>query len=124
MPLSVVPPRDDRAEPLSRGERLNRAVVRRSLQTLAVLGAFWSLYAARDLLAPMLLAVLVAVALSPLVRALARFMKVWIASAVVLVTVIVAGALTVFALSDEAVELGQQLPRIARDVRIAVTKAE
>jgi predicted PurR-regulated permease PerM len=121
-PLSVVP-RDDHADPLTRAERWNRSAVRRSLQTLAVLAVFWSLYAARDLLAPMLLAVLVAVALSPLVRVLARFMKVWIASAVVIIAVIMVAGLTAFALSDEAVELGQQLPRIARDVRIAVTRA-
>jgi predicted PurR-regulated permease PerM len=98
-------------------------VVRRSLQTLAVLAAFWSLYAAGDLLAPMLLAMLVAVALSPLVRMLARFMPVWVAAAVVMITVIAAVGMTAFALSDEAYQLGEQLPKIARDVRVALTKA-
>jgi predicted PurR-regulated permease PerM len=102
---------------------LNRTVVRRCLQTLAVLAVFWSLYVARDLLAPMLLAVLVAVALSPLVRALSRFMNIWLASAVVILTLLLAAGFTAFTLSDEAAELGEELPRIARDVRIAVTKA-
>jgi len=121
-PLSVVPPRG-RAEPETRAERWNRSVVRRSLQTLAVLAAFWSLYAAGDLLAPMLLAVIVAVALSPLVRVLERFMRVWVAAALVMITVIAAVGVTAFALSDEAYQLGEQLPRIARDVRVALTKA-
>lgn len=121
-PLSVVP-REDHGDGLSRAERRNRSVVRRSLQTLAVLAVFWSLYSARDLLAPMLLAVLVAVALSPLVSALARFMNVWIASALVMITLVTAASLTAFALSDEAVELSQELPRIAREVRLAVARA-
>jgi predicted PurR-regulated permease PerM len=115
--LSVVPPRSERAD------QRNRSVVRRSVQTLAVLAAFWSLYLARDLLAPMLLAVLAAVALSPLVRVLSRFVQVWVASAVVMITLIVAAGLTAFALSDEAVELSQELPRIARELRVAVAKA-
>ena len=122
-PLTVVSAREARVAHVSRADHLNRAVVRRSLQTLAVLAVFWSLYVARDLLAPMLLAVVVAVALSPLVRALTRFMRLWIASALVMSTVLVAVALTAFALSDEAMELGEQLPKIARNVRIAVTRA-
>jgi len=69
----------------------------------AVLAVFWSLYSAGNLLAPMLLAVLVAVALSPLVSVLARFMKLWIASALVMITLVMAVSLTAFALSDEAV---------------------
>ena len=97
--------------------------MRRSIQTLAVLAVLWSLYSARDLLAPMLLAVLAAVALSPLVGALARFMKLWVASALVMITLVVAVSLTAFALSDEAVALSQELPRIAREVRLAVAKA-
>ena len=121
-PLSVVS-REDRADGLSRADRRNRSVVRRSLQTLAVLAVFWSLYSARDLLAPMLLAVLVAVALSPLVSALARFMQAWIAAALVMITLVTAVSLTAFALSDEAVELSQELPRIAREVRLAVARA-
>ena len=69
------------------------------------------------------LTVLVAVALSPLVSVLARFMKAWIASALVMITLVTAVSLTAFALSDEAVELSQELPRIAREVRLGVARA-
>jgi predicted PurR-regulated permease PerM len=50
-------------------------------------------------------------------------MRVWVAAAVVMITVIGAAGATAFALSDEIYQLGDQLPRMARNIRVAVTRA-
>ena len=51
------------------------ASLRLSLQVLAVLASITALWAAQDFLAPLLLALLVATALSPVVTALSRAMS-------------------------------------------------
>lgn len=77
----------------------------------------------RGILAPLLLAVLAAVALAPPVRQLSRVMPRWIASAVVVATITGAFALAGWALSDEIATFSRRLPSIVREVRDGIQSA-
>lgn len=85
-----------------------------------VLAAFRS---ASGLLAPLLVAVLAAVALAPLVRGLARAFPRWLASAIVVLGIAAAIGVTVWGLSDEIATFSRRLPALVREVRDVVRSA-
>ncbi len=90
------------------------------IAAILVLAAFRS---AAGVLTPLLVAVLTAVALAPLVRALSRVLPRWFASAIVVIGI--AGAITgtAWVLSDEIAAFSQRLPAIIREVRDLVRSA-
>ena len=92
-------------------------------QVIAVILTLWVCRAARGLLAPLLLAVLSAVALAPLVRGLSRLIPRWIAAAVVVTTIATAFGITAWALSDEITAFSNRLPAMVREVRAAIQSA-
>lgn len=94
-----------------------------AVQVIACLLVVYMLAYARTLLAPLTLAVLAAVALAPPVKVLSRILPRWLASALVVLTLTAAGALTAYSLSDEISTFSRQLPTIVRDIRTAVLSA-
>jgi predicted PurR-regulated permease PerM len=92
-------------------------------QVIAVILALAACRYARDVLAPLLLGVLAALALAPLVRGLSRLIPRWIAAAIVVISIAAAFGLTVWVLSDEIAAFSRRLPSIVRDVRNAVQSA-
>lgn len=119
------PPEVAAAIPALHQSRMDAALsgVRLPLQVLAVLAAIGGLWAARDFLAPVLLALLIATALSPVVTALARAMPVWLAAAAVMSSLLGGLVMTAFALSDEAITISRQLPTLVKDLKAAVVAA-
>jgi predicted PurR-regulated permease PerM len=77
----------------------------------------------REVLAPLLLGVLAAVALAPLVRALSRAVPRWIAAAIVVIGITGALGFAAWALSDDVAAFSRRLPSIVRDVRAAIQSA-
>lgn len=77
----------------------------------------------RGLLAPLLLAVLAAVALAPPVRQLSRLMPRWLASALVVFAITGTFAAGVWTISDEVATFSRRLPAIVREVRDAIQSA-
>jgi len=92
-------------------------------QVIAVILCLAAFRSARDVLAPLLLGVLTAVALAPPVKTLTRMLPRWIAAAVVVVAIASAFGLTAWALSDEVAEFSRRLPSLVREVRAAVQSA-
>jgi len=92
-------------------------------QVIAVILALAAFRIARDVLAPLLLGVLAAIALAPLVRALSRVVPRWIAAAVVVIAIAGAFGFTAWALSDEVSAFSRRLPSLVREIRTAVTAA-
>lgn len=90
---------------------------------LAVLASVAALAAARDFFVPVLLALLVATALSPVVTWGARLVPVWASAGVVMLALVTGLSATAYTLSDEAVEISQQLPAVIREVRRAILSA-
>ena len=89
-----------------------------SLVVVAVLASLWALHWAAAVIIPLLLALLVTYALSPVVEALVRF-KVprALSAAVLLLGILGAIAGTAYWLSDDAAELVDSLPVAARKLR-------
>ena len=78
---------------------------------------------ASGILAPLLVAVFLAVALAPLVRGLSRALPRWLASAIVVIGIAGAFGLTAWTLSDEVAAFSRRLPSILREVRMAIQSA-
>jgi predicted PurR-regulated permease PerM len=115
------------AEPRENGEKTalipempTRVTATQVIAVILCLAAFRS---ARDVMAPLLLGVLTAVALAPLVRALSRVISRWIAAAVVVIAIAAAFGFTAWALSDEVAAFSRRLPGLVREVRSAVQSA-
>ena len=92
-------------------------------QVIALILTLAACRLARGLLAPLLLAVLTAVALAPLVRALSRLLPRWIAAAIVVTTIAGGLGATAWMLSDEVAAFSRRLPDMVRDVRSAIQSA-
>jgi predicted PurR-regulated permease PerM len=95
----------------------------RPTQIIALLLALAALRYGREFLAPLLTAILAAVALAPPVRQLSRAMPRWLASAVVVLTIGSAFVFTAWLLSDEIAAFTRRLPAIVRDVRSTIQSA-
>jgi predicted PurR-regulated permease PerM len=94
-----------------------------AVHLIAFLLALAALRYSREFLAPLFVAVLMAVALAPLVRQLSRAMPRWLASAVVVVGIFGSFAVTAWLLSDEVAAFSRRLPAIVREVRTTVQSA-
>jgi len=94
-----------------------------AIQVIAVVLCLVVFRSARDVLAPLLLGVLTAVALAPLVRGLSRIVPRWIAAAFVVIAIAGAFGFTAWALSDEVAAFSRRLPSLVREARIAVQSA-
>ena len=92
-------------------------------QIIALLLALAALRYGREFLAPLLVAVLAAVALAPPVRALSRAMPRWLAAAVVVLSIAGVFGFTAWLLSDDVVIFSRRLPAIVRDVRESIQSA-
>src|SRR5215213_5747781 len=78
---------------------------------------------ASGVLAPLLAALLLAVALAPIVKTFSRVMPRWLASAIVVIGIASAFGLTAWALSDEVSEFSKRLPSLVREIREAIQSA-
>ena len=92
-------------------------------QIIALLLSLAALRYGREFLAPLLVAVLAAVALAPPVRALSRAMPRWLASAVVVLSIAAVFGFTAWILSDDIATFSRRLPAIVRDVRESIQSA-
>jgi predicted PurR-regulated permease PerM len=92
-------------------------------QVIAVLLVVAAFKLGEGFFAPLVVAVLASVALSPPVWWLTRVLPRAAASAVVVVAIAGGVGLTAFALSDEAVAFSKELPTIVRKVRSAIRSA-
>ena len=92
-------------------------------QVIAVILALSACRYASGILAPLLVAVLSAVALAPLVRTLTRVMPRWVASAIVVLSITGAIGATVWALSDEVAAFSRRLPSLVREIRDTIQSA-
>ena len=92
-------------------------------QVIAFLLALAAIHYGRGFLAPLLVAILAAVALAPPVRQLSRVMPRWFASALVVLAITGAVGFTAWVLSDEVAAFSRRLPAIVRDVREVVQSA-
>ena len=75
---------------------------------------------AQGVLAPLLVAILAAVALAPLVRVMATLMPRWFASAIVVICLAAAVGGTAYLLSDEVTAFSRRLPDLIRETRTIV----
>lgn len=94
-----------------------------AVQVIAVILTLAACRYGSGILAPLLVAVLAAVALAPLVRALSRVMPRWLASAFVVLAICAAFGATAWMLSDEVAAFSRRLPSIVREIRDAVQSA-
>lgn len=92
-------------------------------QVIAVILALAACRYASGILAPLLVAILSAVALAPLVRTLTRVMPRWLASAIVVFSITAAIGVTAWALSDEVATFSRRLPSIVREIRETIQSA-
>jgi predicted PurR-regulated permease PerM len=92
-------------------------------QIIAAILVFAACRSAAGVLAPLLVAVLTALALAPLVRVLSRAVPRWLASAIVVVGIAGSIGITAWVLSDEIAAFSQRLPSIVREVRDMVRSA-
>jgi predicted PurR-regulated permease PerM len=92
-------------------------------QVIAVILALAACRYASGVLAPLLVAVLLAIALAPLVGVLERLMPRSIASAVVVLSIAGVFGITMWSLSDEVAAFSKQLPKLVREFRSAVQSA-
>lgn len=92
-------------------------------QVIALILALAACRYASGILAPLLLAVMASLALAPLVKALARIMPRWIASAIVVIAISAGVGLTAWVLSDDVANFSRRLPAIVRDIRSAIQSA-
>jgi len=92
-------------------------------QVIAVILALAACRFASGILAPLTVAMLLAIALAPLVRVLSRMMPRWLASAVVVLGIAAGLVLAVWSLSDEVATFSRQLPTLVREFRGAIQSA-
>lgn len=92
-------------------------------QVIAVILALAACRYASGILAPLLVAVLFAIALAPLVSALSSVMPRWAASAIVVLGITGTFGVVAWSLSDEAATFSRQLPNLVREVRSAIQSA-
>jgi len=78
---------------------------------------------ASGILAPLLVAVLLAVALAPLVAVFERVLPRWVAAAIVVLGIAVGCGFAVWALSDDVARFSKQLPNLVREVRTTIQSA-
>jgi predicted PurR-regulated permease PerM len=78
---------------------------------------------ASGVLAPLLAALLLAVALAPIVKTFTRVMPRWLASAIVVIGIAAAFGVTAWALADEVSEFSKRLPSLVREIREAIQSA-
>ena len=90
---------------------------------IAFLLALAALRYSREFLAPVFVAVLMAVALAPPVRQLSRVMPRWLASALVVIGIFSSFTFTAWLLSDEIAAFSRRLPAIVREVRSTIQSA-
>jgi predicted PurR-regulated permease PerM len=92
-----------------------------ALVVLAVLASIFVLHWAREVFIPLLLGIMLSYALSPVVNWFERWhVPRYLTSGVLLLSLMGGSVLTVYALSDDAVELVQTLPTAAQKLRQAV----
>jgi len=94
-----------------------------AMQIIAFLLTLAAIRYGRGFLAPLLLAVLTALALAPPVRLLSRVLPRWIAAGVIVISIAAGLGFTAWALSDEAVAFSRRLPSLVREVRDAIQSA-
>lgn len=94
-----------------------------AMHLIAFLLALAALRYSREFLAPVFVAVLMAVALAPPVRQLSRVMPRWLASALVVIGIFSSFAFTAWLLSDEIAAFSRRLPAIVREVRTTIQSA-
>lgn len=92
-------------------------------QVIAVILALAACRFASGVLVPLVVAVLLAMALAPIVRVFSRAMPRWLASAVVVIGIASAFGLTAWTLSDEVSAFSRRLPSLVREVRTAIQSA-
>lgn len=92
-------------------------------QIIALLLSLAALRYGREFLAPLLVAVLAAVALAPLVKTLSRAMPRWLAAAFVVLSIASVFGFTIWVLSDDIATFSRRLPAIVRDVRESIQSA-
>src|SRR5262245_33088362 len=92
-------------------------------QVIAVILALAACRIASDVLVPLLVAVLGAMALAPIVRALTRVFPRWLASAIVVLGLAGIAGATAWALSDEVAAFSRRLPGLVREVRASIQSA-
>jgi predicted PurR-regulated permease PerM len=92
-------------------------------QIIALLLSLAALRYGREFLAPLLVAILAAVALAPPVRALSRAMPRWLASAVVVLSIASLFGGTIWVLSDDIAAFSRRLPALVREVRQSIQSA-
>lgn len=92
-------------------------------QVIAVILTLAAFKMAAGVLVPLVVAVLIAVALAPMVAALSRVMPRWIAAAIVVVGIAGAFGVTAWSLSDEVAAFSRRAPSLVRDVRKAIQSA-
>lgn len=92
-------------------------------QVIALLLALAALRYGREFLAPLLIAVLAALALAPPVRALSRAMPRWLAAAIVVLSLASAFVFTTWLLSDDLAAFSRRVPGIVRDIRSTIQSA-
>jgi predicted PurR-regulated permease PerM len=92
-------------------------------QVIAVILTLAAARYSRDVLAPIVLALLAAMALAPLVRGLSRIIPRGVAAAIVVITIAGAFGVTAWMLSDQVAAFSRRLPSILREVRGAVQSA-
>jgi len=116
----------DMAEPRDGEKTVVIPQVPTSITATQVIAAILVLAACRSasgILAPLLIAVLLAVALAPIVHVVARVMPRGLASAVVVIGIAAAFGLTAWTLSDEVSAFSQRLPSLVREIRTAIQSA-
>jgi predicted PurR-regulated permease PerM len=92
-------------------------------QIIALLLCLAALRYGREFLAPLLVAILAAVALAPLVRQLSRAMPRWLAAAIVVLSIAGMFGFTGWLLSDDIATFSRRLPAIVREVRDSIRSA-
>jgi predicted PurR-regulated permease PerM len=92
-------------------------------QVIAVILSLAACRYASGVLVPLLVAVLTAIALAPLVRALTRVAPRWLAAAIVVLGIAGACGFTAWSLSDDIATFSQRLPQLIREVRDVIRSA-
>jgi predicted PurR-regulated permease PerM len=92
-------------------------------QVIAVILTLAACRLARDVLAPIILGVLTAVALAPVVKSLARVIPRGVAAAIVVLGLAAAFGVGGWILSDDVAAFSRRLPAIVREIRLAVQSA-
>jgi len=94
-----------------------------AVQVIAVILVLAAFRSAAGVLGPLLVALLAAVALTPLVRILTKVLPRWLASAIVVLGIAGGFTLTIWVLSDEIAAFSRRLPAMVREVRDVVRSA-